>query len=268
MTTQISTDEKLDYHLENISLRGYTILENVISKQECEKISRKLDYLLEEQLKEYGAERLKMSNDLGTLRMPFEKDEYLTTLITNSKVLEVVYAILGKSAILHLQSGPITEPATEHDQAHWHADITQLKFTSDKILSVSAIWAIDDFNEITGGTWVVPFTQKSSKWPSERYLQENKVQINMNAGSVVVFDSMLIHSGTINKGNSRRRAVNHMYTRSFIKQAIDLPEFVKEKYDKESKLGRILGFWSIPPKSVQQYRVSPEQRTYRSDQFE
>lgn len=266
VSEELGIDEKLDYHLENISIRGYTILENIISKQECELISKKLDFLLEKQLREYGEDRLKMSNDLGSLRMPFADDDYFTKLITNKQVLQIINAILGESAILHLQSAPVTEPGIEHDQAHWHADLTHLKYTSDKLLSMSALWAIDDFNEISGGTWVVPFTHKLSEWPSERYLQENKIQVNMKAGSVLVMDSMLIHSGTANKGTSKRHAVNQMYTRPFIKQLIDLPEYVNGKIDKDSKLAQILGFWSVPPKSVQEYRVTPEKRTYRPGQ--
>ena len=256
----------LDYHLKNISLRGYTILENVLSQTECKLIAKKSDILLEKQLLEYGEDRLKLSNDMGTLRMPFADDEDFTDLITNNKVLQIIYAILGESAILHLQSAPVTEPEIEHDQAHWHADLTYLKFTSDKLLSMSVLWAIDDFNEESGGTWVVPFTHKSSEWPSENYLQENKIQVDMKAGSVLVFDSMLLHSGAANKSKFRRHAVNHMYTRPFIKQLIDLPEYVKDKIDPNSKLAQILGFWSIPPKSVQQYRVPSEERTYRSGQ--
>lgn len=267
MTSQeIGIDKMLNRHLENIAIRGYAIIENVISKEECKIISDKLDILLEKQLQEYGEDRLKMSNDTGTLRMPFVDDEYLTKLIINKRVLKVVNTILGESAILQLQSAPITEPKIEHGQAHWHEDFYYLKLTSDKVIAMTALWAIDDFDETSGGTWVVPFTHKLSERPSEQYLQENKIQIKVKAGSVIVFDSMLVHSGASNKGNSKRHAVNHIYTLPFIKQAIDLPEYVKEKVDKESKTGQVLGLWSIPPKSVQEYRVPPEKRTYRSGQ--
>lgn len=267
-SSEYYTDERLDHHLENIAIRGYTILENVISKEECNLISKKLDVLLDKQLQEYGEDRLRLANDLGTLRMPFADDDYFTKLILNESVLELINSILGKSAILQLQSAPVTEPKIEHDQAHWHEDFYYMKLVSDKVISMTALWAIDDFNEISGGTWVVPFTHKLSERPSEQYLEENKIQINAKAGSVIVFDSMLFHSGAANKGNSKRHAVNHIYTRPFIKQSIDLPEYVKEKFDKDSKLGQVLGFWSIPPKSVQEYRVPPEKRTYRSGQSE
>ncbi len=267
MTSQeINLDKKLKYHLENIAIRGYTILKDVISKEECELISKKLDILLDKQLQEYGEDRLKLSNDLGTLRMPFADDDYFTKLIINERVLQLVNIILGESAILQLQSAPITDPKIEHDQAHWHEDFYYLKLNSDKVLAMTTLWAIDDFDETSGGTWVVPFTHKLSERPSEQYLQENKIQINAKSGSVIIFDSMLIHSGADNKGNSKRHAVNHIYTRPFIKQSIDLPEYVKEKFDKDSKISQVLGFWSIPPKSIQEYRVPPEKRTYRSGQ--
>lgn len=113
---------------------------------------------------------------------------------------------------------------------------------------------------------MVPFTHKNSEWPSEKDLEKNAIQVVAKRGSVIVFDSMLIHKGGDNIGAKKRRAINHMYTRPFIKQQLDFPVIMKDRFDMESKISQVLGFWSVPPKSVQQYRADPEKRTYRKGQ--
>lgn len=258
--------EELDEHLENIRIKGYTLLQDVITREECKMISSKLDKLEELQEKEFGIDRLKNLGELGIIRVPIEKDDYFQNLILNKDVFQVVSAIVNDTAILHLQNGVILHPTIHHTQANFHRDLTFLNFTSNKPFSISVFWAIDDFDKTSGGTWIVPSTHKISDWPSDEYLQNNAIQINADAGSVLIFDSMLIHKGGENKGNKKRRAVNHMYTRPFIKQQIDFPTLMKGRFDMESKISQVLGFWSIPPKNVEEYRADPDKRTYRRGQ--
>jgi len=262
---QQSFESQKEDHINKIQKDGYTIVNNVLSLDECKLISEKLDKLTEEDLKYFGKERLAQLNEIGIIRALMAKDGYFTTLILHPKVYPIVSAIMGETAILHLQNSIIVYPEKKHGQSHFHRDF-QKDFVSSKPLSLNAIWMIDDFNRETGATWIVPGTHKESEWPSEEYLEKNAIQVNGKAGSVMIFDSMLIHKGGSNKSNIIRRAVNHQFTRPFIKQQIDLPSFLGEKYDKNSKIGQILGYWSIPPNSVEQFRCDPDKRTYRSGQ--
>jgi len=252
-------------HINNIQKVGYTIVDNVLSVDECKLISEKLDKLTNDDLEDFGKERLAKLNESGILRVLMAKDEYFSTLILHPKVYPIISAILGESAILHLQNSIIVYPEKKHGQSHFHRDF-QKDFTSTKPLSLNTLWMIDAFDNKTGATWVVPGTHKESEWPSEEFLEKNALQINGTAGSVMIFDSMLIHRGGSNTSNIIRRAVNHQFTRPFIKQQINLPNLLGEKYDKGSKLGQVLGYWSIPPDSVEQFRCDPDKRTYRSDQ--
>lgn len=215
--------------------------------------------------KAYGVDRLKELNEIGIIRALIEKDDYFGNLILNPVIFGLVSKILGDTAIINLQNGIVVNPGIKHGQSHFHRDFAK-DFVCSKPLSINALWAIDDFTTKTGGTWVVPYTHKSSIWPSNEYLESNAIQVNARAGSVLLFDSMLIHRGGANVSKSRRRAVNHQYTRPFIKQQIDFPSLLKGKFQMESKLSQILGFWTVPPKSVKEFRSDPDKRTYRSGQ--
>jgi len=259
------THSEYEKHIDRINVDGYTIIENVLTPDELKIISEKLDKFDEEERNEFGRERLEKLNEIGILRIILKKDEYFSTLVIHPKVYPIISAIVGETAILHLQNAIIVYPERKHGQSHFHRDFAK-DFVSNKPLSINALWMIDNFNEETGATSVVPGTHLQNNWPSQEYLEERVVQVNAKAGSVMVFDSMLIHRGGSNKSNIIRRAINHQYTRPFIKQQIDLPSYLGKKYDKQGKLGQVLGYWSIPPKTVEEFRCDPDKRTYRSGQ--
>lgn len=262
---ELTLAEDYENHVKNILNNGYTIVENVISQEECDLVAKKLDVLDKEEMGEFGIKRLEKSNEVGMIRILISKDEYFTKLILHPKIYPIISKIVGDTAILHLQNAIVVHPQKKHGQGHFHRDFPK-DFVSSKPLSINAFWVIDEFNSETGATWVVPKTHKMENWPSEEFLKKNAIQISANAGSVLVFDSMLIHRGGSNVSNITRRAVNHQYTRPFIKQQIDLPTYLGDKYDKESKIGQVLGYWAIPPKNVQEFRCEPEKRTYRGGQ--
>lgn len=265
MNSLSMNDLEIKNHLEKIAKNGFTIIENVLSDDECKNISDKLDIINEEEQNEFGKERLEKINEKGILRSLLLKDEKFADLIIHPKVYPIVSAIVGETAILHLQNAIVVFPQKKHGQSHFHRDFTK-DFVSSKPLSLNALWMIDEFNAETGATWIVPGTHKMECWPSDEFLEKNAIQSKGKAGSVLIFDSMLIHRGGSNTSNVTRRAINHQYTRPFIKQQIELPIYLGNKYDKESKIGQVLGYWAIPPKNVLEFRCEPEKRTYRSGQ--
>ena len=259
-------DEKLfQNHIQNIEIRGYTIVENMLSKSECAIISSKLDKLNQEQINEFGKERLIELKEWGTIRALIEKDDYFKDIILHKTIFQMISKFIGDTAILHVHNGIITNSTAKHSGINFHRDFEK-SFYSDEPLSTNAYWLIDDFTEENGGNWVVPFSHKLKNWPSDEYLNKNAVQNLAKAGSVLVFDSRLIHRGGENKSGKPRRAINHQYTRPFIKQQIDFPSIMQNRFDLESKISQVLGFWSISPKSVKQFRSDPDKRTYRSGQ--
>jgi len=113
----------------------------------------------------------------------------------------------------------------------------------------------------------VPGSHKFISMPSEKYIQSRSIQLLAEPGSVIFFDSLLWHRSGQNKSSDVRRGINHQYTKPFIKQQIDYPHFLQGKVNTESRLAQTLGFWSIPPKSVDEFRVDdPTKRTYRKGQ--
>jgi ectoine hydroxylase-related dioxygenase (phytanoyl-CoA dioxygenase family) len=257
---------QLEYELEQLARTGYFLVENVFSDSELSAIRGKIDAIWAHQVAKYGEEHLKAIGDWGIVREMMGADPYFFDLIVRPEILERVAATVGETAILHLQNGIVLHPGQQHNQARFHKDFPK-DFLSTKILSFNAFIVVDDFTEKTGGTWLVPGSHKSADMPSLRYMDEKKVQLIAKAGSILFFDSTLWHKSGSNLSEHPRRAINQQYTRPFIKQQLDYPAVLKGKVDMESKLAQTLGLWALPPKGVDEYRVTdPRLRTYRAGQ--
>jgi ectoine hydroxylase-related dioxygenase (phytanoyl-CoA dioxygenase family) len=263
--SQSKNESDLEYHLENLSVLGYSIMENAIAAEKAEQISKILDRLYEKQEEEFGKEKLQRLNESEVHRGLLAEDQIFLDMAADPKVLEVVHALVGKSAILNLQNSSCSRPGAKHYQSAYHRDFAK-DFTVSKCISVNAFWCVSEFTKENGATWIVPYSHRLENFPSERFIQENGFQLEAPKGSVLLWDSLLIHRAGNNQTQAPRYGINHMYTRPFLKQQIDFPEYLKGKIEVESPLGQLLGFWAIPPKSVQEFRVDPAKRTYRRGQ--
>ncbi len=261
--TVLSTE--METHLENLAIKGYSLIPDVLSPEACRDYSERLDSLNERQNAQFGEARLRQLNDYGVIRALLAGDDAFADLVTHPAVLPIVDQVVGPTAILHLQNGIVLESNLVHHQSKFHRDFAK-DFVAEKVLSLNAFWMLDPFDEETGGTWLVPHTHRVSQFPSDRYLQENAIQVVASPGSVLLFDSMLIHRAGHNRSGRLRRGINQQYTRPFIKQQIDLTQQLQGRVDIETRLGQLLGFWAVPPASVEAFRVDPDQRTYRGGQ--
>lgn len=260
------TIERSQPEIENLKRDGYFIIENNLSQELCDLLSTELDKIWNLQLKKYGEALLKDIGDWGQVRGMMYESEIFQHLIINEQLHFWIDQIMGETCILHLQNGIVLHPSIYHNQAKYHKDFPK-DFISSKILSLNTFIALDDFTAENGGTYIIPGSHLFVEMPSAEYIEQNKLQIVCPRGSVIFFDSTLWHAGGNNKTKDARRAVNMQWTKPFIKQQLDYPEFMKNRVDLESRLAQKLGMWTVPPKSVCEYRVSdPKLRTYRGGQ--
>ncbi len=235
-----------DLNLEEIQIQGYTIIHDVLTPEELKFIRKKLDEIYQVQVADFGDEsQLEIINDSNNVRAPLIYDDvFLTSVAANRKVLDVVEKVLGNYFILMLQNGVINMPLQANKPNAWayHRDLNYQHFTSSRPLSVSALFCIDDFSEKTGGTYILPHTQRFEKCPSEEYVSKHEQVVTAPAGSVIVFDSMMYHRSGKNTSTNVRRGINNMYVLPFIKQQISFPMALKGKYAEDPSLGRLLGY--------------------------
>jgi ectoine hydroxylase-related dioxygenase (phytanoyl-CoA dioxygenase family) len=169
--------------------------------------------------------------------------------------MAVTRKLLGENFILMAQNAIINRPADEHYQVTWHRDLNYQHYVSSRPLAFSALYAVDNFTEETGGTWVIPATHKAEPFPSEDYVRRHGQQISAPAGSILLLDPMVYHRAGVNRSKGVRRSINHIYTSPMIQQQISLPSMLRGKFSDDPFLRMFLGYDTETGQNVQQWRT-------------
>ena len=230
--------------IEEIEIRGYTVIPNLISKTDLLSWRQKIDVLYERQECEFGRDALAAIQELDVCRAPILYEFEFVRLAAHPRILSLVHRFLGDWFILNLQNAIINRPEIRHHQSSWHRDIPYHNLTTSRPLAISALLAIDEFCAETGGTHVIPFSHKMECLPSDSYIKINRVIVSAPAGSAIIFDAMLFHGAGFNQSQIVRRAVNHLYTIPIIKQQYDFPRAIGESAHLDPAVARLLGFTS------------------------
>ncbi len=244
ITLQSHLNDVIDRIIEEVHIEGFSIIENVLTDNEIIKYREKIDTVYQIQKNHFNEQNLIKINEKGLARCLLANDQCFLTIATNDIVLKVVEKILGNYFILHLQNGIINKPNEEHHQSSWHRDLPYQNFIISRPLSINALYCIDDFTKESGSTCVLPFSHREEIIPSAQYIEKHSKQLLTKAGSVIIFDSMLLHKAGYNYSNFTRRSINNVYTVPILKQQIDLPNYLKEKYADDAFLSKFLGYKS------------------------
>lgn len=92
---------------------------------------------------------------------------------------------------------------------------------NDYLGSVNVLFALDEFTCDNGATWVVPGSHSQPVCSAIDVHAARGTALECAAGSMIVFDSTLWHAAGPNTSGRDRLAINHQFTRSWIKQQID-----------------------------------------------
>lgn len=193
---------------EALDREGYVIFRNLIDADWIESLRAAFDNgcakdsisPVNSVIKESGTRHI---DKLVTRGAVFER------VYTHQQVLAGVWHVLQVPFRLAQMNG--REPLPGYGQQGLHADWTA-RVKDEPYRIVTAIWLLDDFKSENGATRVVPGTHrlltqppKSFADPASRH-QEQKI-IVAPAGSVLLFNGHLWHSGTRNQTSRRRRVL-------------------------------------------------------------
>lgn len=257
--------------LENVSRLGYGVVERVLSNSFLDTTRAALYRVQEKILAVVGAERLERAGEIGVLRLMMNYEPHFFKFLEIPEVLEVIDNTVSRTAIMHLQNGFIL-PSTPREsipnvfQNRFHQDFPRV--FNGYLASINIMFAIDDFSTETGATQVVPQTHQQTTPPAEDYLARNAVAVECPAGSMLVFDSTLWHAAGANTSGKDRLAINHQFTRSYLKQQID---YVRALGDatvlaQAPRTQQLLGWYTRVVTSLDEYYRPENERLYRKNQ--
>lgn len=244
-----------DLLVEEYTANGFAVISDVLNTDHLVRYNELAEEVYAAQREEFGAESLAAIKDLDMARAALAYADEFLDLVFHDRTIPIVEKILGTYYILSLQNCIINRPGIEHHQSSWHRDLPYQEFTSSKPLGVNIFYCLCDFNEHTGGTIVLPGSHRLDKFPTNAFVEKHEFQVEAPAGSAILFDPMLFHRAGTNKSTIVRRGVNHLYTRAFIKQQINLPRLLAGKSAQLTHSQKqVLGFGCDVPDSVVEWR--------------
>jgi ectoine hydroxylase-related dioxygenase (phytanoyl-CoA dioxygenase family) len=177
-------------------------------------------------------------------------------MAANPAVAEVIERLLGNYVVLHAQNAIVNRPKDDEYYQHaWHRDLQYRHFTSSRPIGISALNCVDEFSAATGGTNLLAGSHRREDFPSPEFIERHQALAEAEAGSVLIFDSMLYHRAGVNSSGSVRRAVNHIFTLPLIQQQISLPDALGGRFADDPRLRRLLGYEAPPGTSTLDWRM-------------
>jgi ectoine hydroxylase-related dioxygenase (phytanoyl-CoA dioxygenase family) len=188
--------------------QGFLIVPGLLDKQWLEQLRETFEKLAAEHENEAGQPGRKTTgtrhvDNLATQGQIFEN------VFTHPKIVAVTRHILGDD----LRFGRIhgRDPLPGFGQQGLHSDAPpRQRGTPYQV--VTSLWPLDDFTVQNGATRIVPGTHTQFDLPPKETLQPGyhhpkQIFAVAPAGSAIIFNGHLWHSGTQNNSNGPRRAL-------------------------------------------------------------
>ena len=236
---------------EKKSLReqGFVIFQDVIDPDWLEALRARCEVLMEKEGVHGGIEAHEPEVGARRLGDLVNKGEIFDQIYTHPKILSAIWEILQGEFKLSSLNARDAMPGQGHQALHadWGPELRPGP-TSHYV--ANSIWMLDDFTLENGTTRVVPGSHLVTHipgWSYEAYAKDLKaphpdqVLVTGKAGSVIVLSSHLLHGGTQNQTQGKRRTIHSYYTSRHLKQQTNQREYLrKSTYDRLSPAARYI----------------------------
>ena len=257
--------------LETMRMVGYATVGGVFDRKQLDHIRESMYRAQKAIAADVGADRLQRAGELGVLRLLCKYDQAFLDILSTPEMLAIVDATVSPTAILHLQNGfilPSFKPgeAPKVFQNRYHMDFPRV--VNGYLMSINIMVAVDEFRADNGATIVIPGSHQKTTPPDLEKLEHMAIPGTCPAGSLLVFDSTLYHAAGPNTSGADRLAINHQFTRSYVKQQVD---YVRALGDEKvlaqpARTQQLLGWYTRVVTSLDEYYQPAEKRLYRGGQ--
>lgn len=202
-------------HLDAIAEDGFTILENVFSAERANVFKKRVREIERDTLSPLEAGETEEDSSFyrtaGLLRI----DPIFWDVPIDPTVTQVVEGVLGADFLLSTFSGIDLKPNWNTIQPlHPDDALVGVPRPHEKPIGCTVMWVIDEFNEHTGGTRLLPGSQRESLellFSQDKERLSHTIQPTMRPGSVLVFDHAIFHGASDNHSDEWRLGLQVSY---------------------------------------------------------
>lgn len=234
--------------MKDLSDFGYGVLEGVLSKPECAKLSDHLDAIEAERRREKDIFIDEQRVMLWNIHQS-HPDVFLDK-INVPAVMSVVQSVLKESVILGSFSGIRNQE--RHVKINTHIDSRVPIRDFDSTIQMVAMFCVTDFTVENGSTYLWPYSHRSGLNPKEIYPPgtplPGNVQCEARAGDVLFFLGQTWHDVGPNLSGQKRWGLLAYYGRWWVKPSFDYTKCGPELFKRLTPEQKVLfGFNSRPP---------------------
>ena len=229
--------------VEDVRNKGFAILSNFLGVERLEQMRVGLEPIFALTGNRIVDETKRGWPGTQTVHIPnlYAKTRAIDEVSIDPVLLSIVEGVLGKSFQMSVAVAMCPGPGCDRQGLHQDDSHYPIPRPHPPLVANTLI-ALDDFTVENGATLVVP---DSHKWDRILNPDEPTLQIEMKAGSLLVWDGALWHAGGANKtSNEIRRSVNLNFNVSWLRQQENLylgvPRSIISKMP--DLLQRVLGY--------------------------
>lgn len=184
--------------------KGYTVIHKAISSQLADELRAETRRLcMETPRKHYSAAGLPKRGRLFEMAA------------VQPHVLALAEHLLGRGFLLS-QSIGLRRPAGLDTHPGLHADLPLVDEPFPELcLDATSIWALDDFEEDSGPTVLVPGSFRRRRHPPEDGDQSEAVPILLEKGSIAIWHGATWHGAKVREADGERITLHNSYGRVF-----------------------------------------------------
>lgn len=242
-----------------LDTQGFYIVPDVLSADECAKMAEAFERLHAREA-DTGGHEVHVEPGARRVSNIFNKTDDFDKCLELPSVLAASHYLLGE---FKLHGANLRDPNKGFGHQQYHVDVPKL--FDDDWWVLNAIVLFDDMTLENGPTRVVPGSHhwapinvpviNQGDWEPTALTPEDQarvpddlnapypgeVYVTAKAGSAVIINSSLWHSGTLKKGDSHRRVFHLTYTRRDLPQQLTQIDYLtKPLFDRMSPAHRYL----------------------------
>ena len=256
----------LDSYVENMRERGWVIFERAIDDELVDRMLEDLERSWETSREVMIRNGVIADAELTVHHLIGQGQSFLSFIDEMEPLMPYLEHYFEGKFILNSFGGAINTFGRTSYAQRVHRDIRS--FSGDMPLLLNTLVMLDDFTPDNGATYLLTGSHRGGDKPDDQYFYSHADRALAPAGSILIFNSNLWHSGGDNKTNRPRRSVTPMFCKPFMKQQFDYPRAVG--YDEADQLlphtRQVLGYTARVPATLDEWYQPRERRMYRPDQ--
>jgi ectoine hydroxylase-related dioxygenase (phytanoyl-CoA dioxygenase family) len=194
------------------------------------------------------------------------KDIIFSKTFEDPRLHQLLSVLLGDFWIMYAYTSSSLPPKGENYGSRIHIDSP--RFIPNYATNIGVIWALDDFTEENGATYVLPGSHNTDLIPSESLFKNNSIRLTCKKGSLIVFNARVWHSAGYNYTKIFRHALTLNACRPYMKQRMDWVRFIPDEILNQlnNQARRIIGFDTRIPANLDEFFQPSDKLLYKPGQ--